>query len=187
MSEVKVEKGQSLAKREQREGIRPSERSTSWLPSSRFLSMSPFGLMREFTDEMDRMFHGWGEGQRGAGWSPTVDVRRCDGTMVIAAELPGLHKEEVKVELTNDTLVIEGERKREHQDDHEGFHRYERSYGHFYRSIPLPEGADTNHAKAELRDGVLKVSVPVPQTRKEARQIPIEEGRKGSPSGGELR
>jgi HSP20 family protein len=176
MAEIKVEKGQGLAERET-PGIVPSrEGFAAYFPSGRFLSMSPFTLMREFTDEMDRVFRGWGDGQKANEWFPAIDVQRCDGTMVIAAELPGLRKEEVKVELTGGALIIEGERKREHKDDHEGYHRWERSYGHFYRTVPLPEGADTNRVKAELKDGVLKVSVPVAETQKEVHRIPVQEG-----------
>jgi HSP20 family protein len=105
--------------------------------------------------------------------APTVDVQRCNGSLVVSAELPGLKKEEVKVEVTDDTITIEGERKREHKEDHEGYHRYERSYGRFFRSIPLPEGARGDQAKAELKDGVLKVTLPVAETVKKAKQVDI--------------
>jgi len=102
---------------------------------------------------------------------------------IVTAELPGLKKEDVKVELTEDALIIQGERKQEHKEDHEGFHRWERSYGQFYRSIPLPEGAKTDQAKAELTDGVLKVSVPVPEAKKKTtRQVPIEQGKETKPA-----
>jgi HSP20 family protein len=149
-------------------------------PSGRLFGMSPFALMREFTDEMDRMFRGARGGLQTEEWVPTVDVQQCNGNLVVSAELPGLKKEEVKVELTDDALVIEGERKREHKEDHDGFHRWERSYGHFYRSIPLPEGAKTDQAKAELQEGVLKVSVPVPEMKKKSRRVLIEEGSKST-------
>ena len=93
----------------------------------------------------------------------------------------GLKKEDVKVELTGDSLVIRAESKHEHKENHEGFHRWERSYGQFYRSIPLPEGAKTDQAKAELTDGVLKVSVPVPEAKKKIRQIRVEQGKETKP------
>jgi HSP20 family protein len=150
-------------------------------PFGRLFGMNPFGLMREFWEEMDRMFRGSRAGVQTEEWAPTVDVQQCNGSLVVSAELPGLKKEEVKVALTDDALIIEGERKREHKEDHDGFHRWERSYGRFYRSIPLPEGAKTDQAKAELQEGVLKVSVPVPEIKKRSRQVPIEEAKK-SPS-----
>jgi HSP20 family protein len=139
------------------------------VPFGRWFGMSPFALMREFTDEMDRAFRdvaGMDASAELGAWSPAVDVRQCNGDLVITAEVPGLKKDEVKVELTDDALVIQGERKREHEEDHEGYHRSERSFGQFYRSITLPEGARTDRAKAELQDGVLRVSVPVQQTGK---------------------
>lgn len=182
MSEVKVDKGQAVAKSDAREGVRHTEGFRPMFPTNRFAGFSPFTLMRQFTDEMDRMFRGWGDGAKANEWSPAIDVQRCDGKMVVAAELPGLKREEVKVEVTDEALIIQGERKREHKEDHEGIHRWERNYGHFYRALPLPEGAQTDQAKAELKDGVLKVSVPVAETRKEIRQIPIEEGTKASPA-----
>jgi len=131
--------------------------------------------MREFTDEMDRMFKGapLGEGAELAAWTPTMDVTRCNGNLVVTAELPGLKKEEVKVEMTDEALIIEGERKREHKTDHEGYHRVERSYGKFYRAIPLPKEAKTDAVKAELNEGVLKVTIPVAEVKPKAREVPI--------------
>jgi len=143
------------------------------LPFGRLFGLSPFAMMREFTDEMDQMFRTNGSETALQGWSPAVDVQRCNGNLVVSAELPGLKKEDVKVEATDDSLTIHGERKQEHKEDHEGYHRWERSYGQFYRAIALPEGAKTDQMKAELKDGVLKVTVPVPETSKKAKQIPV--------------
>jgi len=169
MSEVTVTKENAIAKPETNDFFAPI------LPFGRFFGVRPFALMREFTDEMDRMFKGapLGEGAALAAWTPTVDVTRCNGDLVVTAELPGLKKEEVKVEMTEDALVIEGERKREHKTDHEGYHRMERTYGKFYRSIPLPKEAKTDLAKAELNEGVLKITVPVGEAKPKAREIPI--------------
>jgi len=136
-------------------------------------SRSPFAMMRELADEMDQMFRGVSTGAEIQAWAPAMDVERCNGNLVLSAELPGMKKEEVKVEVTDDALVIQGERKQEHKEDHEGYHRWERSYGRFYRSLPLPEGAKTDQVKAELKDGVLKVSIPVPELAKKSRQIPV--------------
>jgi HSP20 family protein len=176
MEDVKVSKQPSVAKAEAAPLSRVEGIFTQTAPLGRWLGMSPFALMREFTNEMDRAFRTTGlPASEVAGmWSPTVDVRQCDGDLVVTAEVPGLKKEEINVELSEDALVIEGERKREHKEDHEGYHRFERNYGKFYRSIPLPEGAKTDQVKAELQDGVLKVSIPVPQAEKKVRQIPIE-------------
>lgn len=175
MSEVKVEKQTSIAKPTPGASIFNDFFAPSF-PAGRFFGVSPFVMMREFSDTMDRMFKAAGGTTEAAAmkaWAPTVDVRRCNGDLVVTAELPGLKKEEVKVEMTDSALIIEGERRQEHEEDHKGFHRSERSYGKFYRSIPLPEGARTEQAKAELADGVLKISVPAPEAKTASRQVSI--------------
>jgi HSP20 family protein len=180
MSDVRINKTQG--KNDESQIMRREESSSQLSPFDRW-SLSPFGLMRHFTNEMDRVFRGWGNGgAETEGWPPAIDVQQCGGSMVIAAELPGLKREDVKVEVADNAVIIEGEKKREHKDDHEGYHRWERSYGHFYRAVPLPQGAKTDQVKAELKDGVLKVSVPVPESQKKLRQVPIEEGSKGAPA-----
>ena len=82
--------------------------------------------------------------------------------LVIKADLPGLRKDEVSVEIADDSVTIQGERKTEHKDEREGYFRSERSYGSFCRVIPLPEGAMTDQAKANFHDGVLEVTLPAP-------------------------
>lgn len=138
---------------------------------TRLFDFTPFASIREFTKEMNKLFYG----KHGLGetWAPVVDVQRCDGNLVITAELPGLKKDEIKVEVTEGALVIEGERKKEHKEDHEGYHRYERSYGSFYRLIPLPENAKAEEIKADLNEGVLKITVPVPEAKKAVHQVAI--------------
>ena len=147
--------------------------------------MSPFTLMRRLTEDMDRMFTGTGGfGGREAGlWAPPVEVRESEGNLVISAELPGLNKEDVKVEVNEDALVIQGERKREWEEERGGVHRSERAYGSFYREIPLPEGAKADQAKAQFNNGVLEVQVPIPKTQEKTRRIPIEAGEERKPVG----
>ena len=174
MSEVKVEKGKSLALRET-PGLSPlNDFFAPMFPVGRFFGLSPFAMMREFSEEMEKMFQAGGPAMET--WAPTVDVQRKDGNLVVTAELPGLKKEEVKVEMSDDALIIKGERKREYKEEKEGYHRYERNYGKFYRAIPLPEGAKPDLAKAELNDGVLKISMPAPEVKKQVRQIAVEQG-----------
>lgn len=187
MSEVSVTKEQGGVKREPFE-LGRYEGTSPAAPLSRFFGMSPFGTsplgwMRHLTGEMDRFVRGWGDGKEAGEWVPAIDVQQCGGNLVVSAELPGMKKEDVKVEMTDDALIIEGERKQEHKTDHEGYHRFERSYGRFCRSLALPEGAQTEQVKAELRNGVLKVSIPVAETRKKLRQVPIlEDGAKTTPA-----
>jgi HSP20 family protein len=149
-----------------------------------FFSASPFELMRRFTDEMDRVFSGLGRGGERA-WTPAVEVRQKGDQLVVCAELPGMKKDDVKVEVTDEGLVIQGERKREEESREEGFYRSERSYGQFYRVIPLPEDAKVDQAKAQFNDGILEVSVPVPQqARPKRREIQIEGGGRSKVAGG---
>jgi HSP20 family protein len=136
---------------------------------------SPFSMMRRLSEEMDRAFSSsFGFGGDSGRWSPALDVRERGGNLEICAELPGMSKDDVKVECTNEGIVIEGEKRREEQSNQGGYHRSERSYGHFYRMIPLPEGADAEKATAEFKDGVLHVKVPVPTESQNRRQIPIK-------------
>lgn len=160
-----------------------------WLP--RFglhapwdLSMSPWSLMRRFTDEMDRWFGVGREHGERAMWSPNIDVRERDNNLIVSADLPGLAKDDVKVEVTDEGLLIEGERKHEHEERHEGYYHSERSYGMFRRVVPLPEGAKIDQAKAQFKEGVLEVTVPIPEGARKRREIPIEGPSKARTSGG---
>ncbi|HJT19212.1 MAG TPA: Hsp20/alpha crystallin family protein [Nitrospira sp.] len=142
-----------------------------------FFSASPFELMRRFTEDMDRWFEGTGQGWGPSAmslWSPPVEIAEKDGQFTVCAELPGLRKEDVKVELTQDGLTIRGERKREQEEEKGGIYRSERSYGSFFRTIPVPDDADMDQAKATFENGLLTVTVPLPETTKRRREIPIE-------------
>jgi HSP20 family protein len=142
-------------------------------------SMNPFALMKQFAEDMDRM---WGQMPRvtgdGATWSPTIEVKEKDGKLLVTAELPGLKKEDVKVHIDGDALVVEGERKQEKEEKREGYYHSERSYGKFYRSILLPEGAKTDQTAAQFNNGVLEVSVPIPEMKAARKDIPVQEGQK---------
>jgi HSP20 family protein len=156
----------------------------AFFPTPReFFAANPFSLMRRMTEEMDRMFGNLdftGGGQTRGMWSPVIEVAERDGQYVVHAELPGLKPEDVKVEVTNDALVIQGERKSQEQHNQGGIHRTERRYGQFYRTVPLPEGVNPEQIRANFQHGVLEVTVPVPQTQSKSRQIPIETSSAGS-------
>jgi HSP20 family protein len=145
------------------------------------LSMNPFELMRRFTDELDRAFEGLGiaRGFRAGEietWTPSVEVFQQDNNIVVRAELPGLEPGDVRIEMTDDGLAIEGERRREHEERLEGGYRSEIEYGRFCRLIPLPEGANVDQAHARLNNGVLEVMIPMAEERRQRRSIPVESG-----------
>jgi HSP20 family protein len=146
-----------------------------------FFTLSPITLMRRFTEDIDRAF-GLASGrsrselelsQEDFTWSPTVEVHQQGNNLVIHADLPGLAESDVRVEATDDGLVIQGERRRDQTVEDAGIVRSERVYGRFYRLIPLPEGAKVEDAKANFWNGVLEVTVPVPELEKRRRQIPV--------------
>lgn len=168
MPEIKVTKENTGALTRRPEAYFPT------LPLGGLLGVSPFGLMKRFTEEMDRAFGGFMAPPEAELWSPPLEVKHKNGNVVVTAELPGLAKEEVKVEVIEDSLVIEGERKREKEEKGEEFYRSERYYGKFYRSIPLPKGAKADLIKAELTNGVLEVVIPVPEVKPNLREIPIK-------------
>lgn len=155
---------------------------------------SPFSFMRRFSEEMDRLFEDFGFGSRGLMpsfgrgamsdfgefgrglWSPQIETFEREGQLVIRADLPGLSKDDVNVELTDDAITISGERHNENEEQREGYYRSERSYGSFYRQIPLPEGVNADDAQANFRDGVLEITLEAPQLKSQKRRLEISEG-----------
>ena len=163
----------------QRSGEREIERqgapSVFSLKPRDLFSASPFELMRRFTDDMDRFFEGIEPRWTGSSnWSPAIEMSEKDGQLAIHAELPGIKKEDIKVELSPEGLSISGERKHEHEEQKGDFYHSERRYGSFTRTIPLPDDAQIDNAKATFDDGVLTVSIPVPDSKRRRREIPIE-------------
>ena len=143
------------------------------LPFGSLFGTSPFNLMKRFTDEFDRMFGGFTPAAETELWAPALEVKHIEGNLVVTAELPGIAKEDIKVEVIEESLVIEGEKKKVKEEKGEGFYRSERTYGNFYRSIPLPKGAKTEQVKAELTNGILKVVIPVPEMKPALKEVPI--------------
>ena len=95
-----------------------------------------------------------------AEWAPSVDIIEDEKEWLVKADLPEGKKEDVKVNVQNGVLTINGERKFEKEEKDKKYRRIERSYGTFFRSFTLPEGADGSKVSAEFRDGVLKVHLP---------------------------
>jgi HSP20 family protein len=149
-----------------------------WRTPSDFFT-NPVSMMRRFRDEMDRIFsHIFKEefNRKEATWSPAIEVTEEHGNLHVRAELPGLKPEDVKIEVTDEVLMIEGERKYEHEEKGKGVFRSERRYGKFYREIPLPGGASVDKAKAQFNNGVLEVTLRVPEHMSKRKEIPITTG-----------
>lgn len=93
-------------------------------------------------------------------WAPAVDIQESDAAYSVKADLPEVKKEDIKVELHDGVLSIEGERRKEKEEKGKKFHRVERQYGQFVRRFVLPKEVDAAKVKAEFKDGVLNVDLP---------------------------
>lgn len=144
------------------------------------LAATPFTFMRRFSEEMDRLIEDFGLG-RGlltpmldkaqlpqGPWSPQIEMFERGNQVVLRADLPGMTKDDVNIEIDNDGITIEGERKNEHEEKGEGYYRSERAYGKFHRRIPMPEGVKAEDAKANFNHGVLEITIPA--TKREERK-----------------
>jgi HSP20 family protein len=107
-------------------------------------------------------------------WIPAMDLVEGDGNLVLRADLPGIREDDLSIEIRAGVLTISGERRAEHEERGEGFHRVERSFGSFSRSLSLPEGVDPTKVAATFEDGVLEVRVPKPEETKPT-QVKITE------------
>lgn len=133
-------------------------------------------LLRQMRSELDEVFEQpfWGTTRWPAFfkpapeapvWSPRIEVFEKDHRLVTRAELPGLKKEDVKVEIVEGQLTISGERKREFKEEKDYVFRTEREYGSFYRTVPLPEGVKPEDVKATFADGVLEITMPFSEVK----------------------
>lgn len=154
-------------------------------------ALNPFGMMRRFHGEMERLLEDFGGFRfptffneevwpfrtefEDLEWMPQIEVHHHNGRLTVRADLPGMTKDDIKVELTNEMLTMSGERKEEKKEEHEGFYRTERSYGNFYRQIPLPEGVKTDKAEATFVNGVLEISMPAEKVAPQTRKLEVKE------------
>jgi HSP20 family protein len=147
---------------------------------------NPFTLMRRLSDDMERIIEDtWGPRRApqlfrtlevaAVKWRPDVEAFERKGEFVVRADLPGMTKDSVKVEVSDGALIIHGERKEEKEQKEKGYYAAERSYGAFYRVLPLPEGVKADQAKATFKDGVLEIAMPAGKVaEKHGRQLEIK-------------
>jgi len=131
--------------------------------------------LRELTtlqNEMNRLFGTVfdtptaGNGGTMRRWMPAMDLVETGDHFVLRADLPGLSEEDVNIEVEDRVFTVSGERKSEPESTHEGFHRVERAFGSFSRSLTLPEGVNAEAIEASFDRGVLEVRIPKPEERK---------------------
>jgi HSP20 family protein len=138
-------------------------------------------LMEEARQEFDDMFRRYFgvqfEGNRnGKGtWTPHVDVSETDKAVIVKADLPGVDPKDVEVMVEEGVLTIKGEKKEEHEEKQKNFHRMERFVGKFFRTLPLPAGADENHVTATTAKGVITITIPK-KPGAHPKKVPIKDG-----------
>lgn len=152
---------------------------------------TPFTFMRRFAEDMDRMFEDFEDFRlprvfgreffpfrmelKEVGWVPQIEVVQDKKHLMVRCDLPGMKKDDIKVEMKEDMLTISGERNEEKKEEGEGFYRTERSYGSFYRQVPLPAGVKSDTAEATFHDGVLEIKMITTKTEPSTRKLEIKE------------
>lgn len=150
----------------------------------RMMFRRPFTLMNLFDEmrptffnyEMPRFFETWPtEEMRAerAEWTPRFEMYRKDDHFVVKAELPGMKKEDIVVDVDEHFVTLKGKREKKFEEKKEDYFRTEFTYGDFYRKMPLPEGVDTKDAKAVFKDGVLEITFAAPALTTETKRLEI--------------
>ncbi len=126
---------------------------------------SPFSELFDLRKEIDSLFDDRFFGKMlqpyyESNWTPSMDISETDKEFLVTVELPGMKKEDINLSIDNNVLTIEGERKSEKEEKGKTFHRIERSYGKFYRSVTLPKKVDEENIKASFKDGLLNITLP---------------------------
>lgn len=177
------ETGTTGREQQPREGTRIARRENWDDQIGSFFGGSPFALFRRLSDDMDRLFFGGSQGISNFGpfggrFLPHIDVEEREDRVLVRADLPGCRPEDFHVDIEDDALVIQGERRAQQEETQGGIRRSERSYGSFRRVIALPRGANPEAADARFENGVLEISVPL-QQQSRSRRLDVRSG--GSP------
>jgi HSP20 family protein len=141
------------------------------------MTWDPFREISTMREDMERFFDTmvgrYPRERAEAFWAPAVDVEETSDAVIVRAELPGMKKEEIKLTVAEDTVTISGERRHEAEQKGKTFHRIERAYGGFQRTIVLPVSVESAKASASYKSGVLELTLPKSEKVK-AREIAIE-------------
>jgi HSP20 family protein len=123
-------------------------------------------MLESFRQEMDTMLERFfggppaGNGGSAKAWAPRVDVEETDKEILVKADLPGVDPKDVEVSVTEDALVLRGEKKEEREEKKKNYHMTERFVGRFYREVPLPAGTEPEKITAASAKGVITVTIP---------------------------
>ncbi|MGB9940736.1 Hsp20/alpha crystallin family protein [Methanosarcina sp.] len=126
-------------------------------------SWDPFDEIRKMQDYMEQRFRTFPalESRFGAGTlSPLTDVAAEDDKVIVTTDLPGVDRENVELNLRDNVLIVSADKGKEEETEKEGYLRKERSFMRYYREIPLPDGVTEEGANAQLKNGVLTVTLP---------------------------
>jgi HSP20 family protein len=141
------------------------------------MTWDPFREVSTMREDMERLFDSmlgrFPREREQALWAPAVDVEETNEAMIIRAELPGMKREDIKVKVAEDMVTISGERKYETEQKDRTFHRVERAYGSFQRTIVLPVSVQGDKAAASYKTGLLELVLPKAE-RVKAREITVE-------------
>jgi HSP20 family protein len=176
-------------KTEKKEEKGLSRRDAFPLTSGTFLP-SPFSMMSAFLEDIDRLARGVGvdgpssaralvsaknPGSTSAAWTLPIEVTERDGQLVIVAEVPGMDKGSISVDVDTDRVVISGERAEQHDTSRGSLYVSERRYGRFARAILLPPGARSDDATASFANGILEIKIPL-AAQPGMRRLEVREG-----------
>ncbi len=118
-------------------------------------------LRREIDSIFDRFFEGWPfRTTAGRQWIPSVDISETTKEIIVRAELPGMDPKDIDISIQGNLLTLRGERRQEKEEEGENYHRIERSFGAFSRTLQLPAEVDLEKVNATYKDGVLKITLP---------------------------
>lgn len=136
-------------------------------------SCATWGGFQELESQLDRIFNGNATRRTSGVWAPPVDIYETADAYVLHADLPGVTKEEIEVQVVENQIAIRGTRKLGHTAEEKGYRRFERAEGRFERSFRIREGVDASKVEAKFENGVLTVTLPKPEEAK-PRQIEVK-------------
>lgn len=139
-----------------------------------------FPLLNRLGREFDAMFGRLGFERPFAemapsAWTPQIELIAKPGEFCVKVDVPGMKKEDLTIEMTDEHMVVKGERRQEKEEKKDGYIKTERSYGSFVRTVPLPEGVKPESAKAAMHDGVLEITMPMIKVEPQRRRLEIAE------------